>query len=193
MKKLVLSFALSLAAIGAFAATPGKITGIKVIPASPKPKEAFKVEIEGVSPVGGPCSITILFPGKAQTQLGLANSFPYTSDPEFTSAGWLRFDTPGNYQIQVKAGTGVNNNCTGSASVNVIVQNPPPPPQPVIVGANPNVNLLGNPCPSGWTGKQTASGEIDCHPVKPTTKLVCPPKTEYYETQCEVGCRKVIY
>lgn len=188
MKKYLVAAALTLVAAGAFADTPGKITGIKAIPANPKPKEAFKVEVEGVSPVGKPCSITILFPGKAQTQLGVTNSFPYTSDPDFTSAGWLMFDTPGNYTITVKAGSGINNNCTGEAQVNVKVQAPAPP---VVVSANPNMTFSQNPCTGGWVVTQQGSG-FECHPPKPA-KMQCPPKTEYYETECEVGCRRVIY
>lgn len=42
-------------------------------------------------------------------------------------------------------------------------------------------------CPSGWTKSAGEGGSFSCTPKKP--KLACPADLEYYERDCEIGCR----
>lgn len=57
------------------------------------------------------------------------------------------------------------------------------------------VNLPANPCPDGWSlvpGSNTGSGAFTCTPKK-VAKIQCPPKHEWFDEGCSVGCRKLIY
>jgi hypothetical protein len=192
MKKLA-SFVFltaTLLAADAFAAE-GTITSVTTDPVKPKPGEAFKLTVNGINPGPAGCTMDIIFPGKPLSRLGTAYSFPYNSSPDFTSAGWLMFPNPGTYQIKIVGSKTADSNCQGSATVTVKVD--APAINGVALSAAAGMGITGSPCPSGWHGAAQASGAVNCTPNKPATKMTCPPKTQYFETECAVGCQQIIY
>jgi hypothetical protein len=173
---------------GAMAAD-GMITGVTVTPANPKPNEAITVKVTGT--VTGPKKCRILFvkgDGTAQSQVGFAD-FPLTFGGQ--PYPLYVYSQPGTYTVKVLPSNGPNDAvCTGSAQTTVKVS------APLAVGTiKPGIVVLGaNPCPPNWHKVSgSADGAFTCKPNKPATKIQCPPKTQYVETDCEVGCQQIIY
>lgn len=52
-------------------------------------------------------------------------------------------------------------------------------------------------CPQGWhvrPGSQADGGKrFTCEPNKPTEKIKCAPKFEYWETECAFGCKVTVH
>jgi hypothetical protein len=58
--------------------------------------------------------------------------------------------------------------------------------------ASPVVNMT-NPCPAGWHKTSGSAGSaFTCAPNKPAP-VQCPPKTQYFDSGCSVGCSAIIY
>jgi hypothetical protein len=56
-----------------------------------------------------------------------------------------------------------------------------------------SVTSLANPCPPGWHKTSGSAGSaFICAPNKPVP-IQCPPKTQYFDSGCSVGCSAIIY
>jgi hypothetical protein len=189
-KNILIVFFAVLVTMGnnAFAAD-GNITGVSVTPANPKPGEPITVKVTGTITPGKTCQILFLKGDGTPQSLGKnATSFPATfgGDPYPL---WI-YNNPGTYTVKVYPSAGPSNNCTGSAQTTVKVSNPTPPTAGINTGV---VVAMTNPCPQGWhkvSGQ--ANGAFTCKPNKPAP-IQCPPKHQYFETECAVGCQQVIY
>lgn len=183
-------FAALLAVVGANAfAADGNITGVTVTPSNPKPGDPITIKVTGTVKPGKSCQIIFLKGDGTPQSLGdNANSFPATfgGDPYPL---WI-YKNPGTYTVKVFASPTVSGNCTGSAQTTVKVSNPTP--TNLTLGVKPGM-VLANPCPQGWHKVSgNADGAFSCKPNKPAP-IQCPPKHQYFESDCAVGCQQVIY
>jgi hypothetical protein len=187
VSSICLGVLLTLATMGAFA-VDGTITGVTVTPVNPKPGEPITVKVTGNVAAGKSCQLFFLKGDGTPWSLGgNATSFPYS----FGGAPyplWV-YNSPGTYTVQVKTTVGPGNNCTGNVQTTVKVSNP--------VGNLPIGKIgaiaLQNPCPQGWHKVSgNADGAFTCKPNKPAP-MQCPPKHQWFESECAVGCQQVIY
>lgn len=198
MKKIILQSMLALISamlmsIDAMAAD-GNITGITVTPMNPKPLEAITVVVNGTIAPGKNCGILFVKgDGTPQSLMGHPTSFPFT----FGGQGYPLFvyNNPGTYTIKVYPDPYQKDaKCTGSGQVTIKVSNPPPAPGVQINKGFVTAALGPDPCPQGWHKTQgSADGPFQCAPNKPTQKIQCPPKTQYFETECAIGCQQMLY
>jgi hypothetical protein len=181
--------ALLLLSSAAALAVDGTITGVTVTPANPKPGEPITVKVTGNVAAGKSCQLFFLKGDGTPWSLGgNATSFPYSfgGDPYPL---WI-YSTPGTYTVQVKTTVGPGNNCTGTVQTTIKVANPAP--SNLGIGIKPGIALL-NPCPQGWHKVSgSADGAFTCKPNKPAP-MQCPPKHQWFESECAVGCQQVIY
>lgn len=184
IKKILTTLAITLVAAGAFASDqsgkpgttpnqpgpqmpiPFKLKKVWPNPSPSAPGYTFKILVEAdKSNVAAPCSMSVSLDGGAFAPLGTADNFTF-----FSPSSNYHFDTIGDHYIKVKADPG--SNCTGEVTGVVNI-----PPQ----------------CPKNWTGTANADGTIACHPLIPGNHPVCPPKTEFFQTICSMGCKQIIY
>jgi hypothetical protein len=166
-------------------AVPAWADGITSMSASPNPTTTghkIKVTLSGTLAPGKKCRIYSMLgepggPPGGQT-VGVAESFPFTFEVSFKQP-----HDPG--YIHAWTGTTGDLPCDGK-SFNTTVK--------VTAGLvlQPG-RVAASPCPPGWVVKahEASSGFLTCVPRKPTTKIQCPPNTQYVETECMVGCRPV--
>jgi len=179
---------MTLATVGAHADIV--ITGVSVTPANPKPGEPIKITVtgSGTMAAGKTCQILFLKGDGTPQSLGAnAPSVPvsFGGDPYPL---WI-YNNPGTYTVKVYPSSGVNNKCTGSAQTTVKVSNPINPS----IGIKPGVMAMTNPCPQGWHKVSgSADGAFTCKPNKPAP-MQCPPKHQWFENECAVGCQQIIY
>jgi hypothetical protein len=162
----------------------GTITGITVKPTNPGVNQAIEVTVQGTITPGKKCSIIFLKgDGTPQSQVGHATSFPF----KFGGQAYPLFvyDKTGTYPVKVYS---LDDKCTGKAQADVKVV---AKLKKVLPGGA--VPIGQNPCPQGWHKKSgSADSAYTCVPNKPTQKPQCTPGTEYFETECTVGCQVVI-
>jgi hypothetical protein len=189
IQSICLGTLLTLVAAGAFAAD-GHITGVTVTPANPKPGEAITVKVTGSVNPGKSCQIIFLKGDGTPQSLGTnANSFPASFGGQ--AYPLYVYNNPGTYTVKVYPSKTASGDCTGSAQTTVKVSNPVPVGAPSI-GINPGM-VLTNPCPQGWHKVSgNAGGAFTCKPNKPAP-MQCPPKHQWVESECSVGCQQIIY
>jgi hypothetical protein len=168
----------------AFAADP-VVTGVTITPANPNVNQALSIKVTGTNTTGKPCRVLFLKgDGQPWSLAGNPTSFPFTFGGPYPA---YVYGKAGTYTFTVKGDpTAPNAKCGGEAKVTVKVG--------TTVVINPgSIGMMPNPCPAGWHKKDgTASGAYTCVPNKPP-KQQCPPKHEWFESDCAVGCRQLIY
>jgi hypothetical protein len=167
---------------GAVWAADGTITSISVTPASPKVNDSIQVTVQGTVAPGKKCQILFLKgDGTPQSQVGHATSFPFTFGgpyPLFT------YTKAGTYTIRVFCGDG---KCTGEAQAVIKVM-------AKLNAAAAAAQAFKDPCPQGWHKKSgSANSAYTCVPNMPSQKPQCPAHTQYFETECTVGCQSIPY
>lgn len=185
MKRFAIGILLAATATFAVAGDESLVKSVSIDKPVLKVGEPFKLTVQGTQPAGKPCDMMVSTNGGGiWSELGLANTFPYTGAP---SGKYATFAAPGTYEIKVEGTTSPGKECMGMASVTVKVE-----PQ-VTISSNTALSVTQSPCPAGWHGAAQPSGALTCHPNKPAQKVQCPPKTQYFENECEFGCQQVIY
>jgi hypothetical protein len=183
---------IAMLALASTALADGVITGVTVTPANPKPGDPITIKVNGTGtiPAGKVCQIIFLKGDGTPQSLGAnATSFPasFGGDPYPL---WI-YNNVGTYTVKVYPSPGPNNKCTGSAQTTVKVANPTP--NNASIGLKGGVAVLANPCPQGWYKVSgDANGAFTCKPNKPAP-MQCPPKHQWVETECSVGCQQIIY
>jgi len=158
------------------------LSNISFSPTSPRTGQKFKITVYGQ----GTGTTQILYSrdgGSPQPLMGLS-SFPKTAEVN-------GFSTAGNHTIKVWSTTSSGHpvKCSGQAQRTINVT---PSLRP---GAIKGGFGSASSCPNGWyvvPGSQEG-GAFVCKPKKPYPKIKCPPKHQYFETDCTVGCKKLIY
>jgi hypothetical protein len=164
----------------------GKVEQVKIDPTSLKVGQTYKLTVNGSQPEGAPCNMMVSIDGGVMwSPLGDVTVFPFIGAP---GGVYSSFKAPGTYKIIVKGTTKPGAQCDGQASVDVNVV-----ADPVIRAGAGGLTVQQSPCPTGWHGTAQASGAFSCSPNKPSTKVTCPPKTQYFETECAFGCQQIIY
>ena len=180
-------------AAGSALAADATVTGVTVTPTTLKPGDFVTVTVQGkINTPGKHCHLLFLKgDGTPQSLAGNPTSFP------FTFAGqpyplWV-YKNPGTYTIKVFGDMNhAPSKCDGSAQATIKVE-APKFNAAATLGAKPGVMLM-NPCPPGWHKTSgNANGAFTCVANKPVPKIQCPPKTQYFETECTIGCQAVIY
>jgi hypothetical protein len=164
----------------------GTITGITVTPANPTVGESFHVTVQGTAIAAGKkCQILFLKgDGTPTSQVGVVSSFPFTFGGNYPL---YIYNTAGTYTIRVFSASSPYGSCTGEAQAVVKVR------PKLQVGIAKNVATKANPCPPGWHKKSSEpSGAFICVPNMPSPKPQCPAGTQYFETECTVGCQVII-
>lgn len=189
MKRILTAVLLSACATMALADGPktvqiGKVESVTIDKPVLKVGEKYTLTVSGLQPLGAPCNMAVSIDGGVMwSPLGDATVFPFYGAP---GGVYATFKNPGNYTIKVQGTQKPGAVCDGSASVNVKVE-------PALTVNPAAVAVALSPCPAGWHGSAQPSGAFTCKPNKPATKIQCPPKTQYFETDCEIGCQQVIY
>lgn len=162
----------------------GTITGITVKPSNPEVNQAIEVTVQGTITPDKKCQIIFLKgDGTPQSQVGHATSFPFTFGGQ--AYPLFVYNKTGTYTVKVYS---LDGKCTGGAQTVVKVT-----AKLKKVPTGGTVPVLQNPCPQGWHKKSgSANSAFTCVPNMPSQKLKCPPGTEYFETECTVGCQTVI-
>ncbi len=152
--------------------------------------QKFTVTVEGSISPGKTCRVYLMRNTEQPTYKQIdTTSFPLVvNDFEFDKPG----PGPNNTAfIHVYTGTIGPNACDGKSLPAVQVTVKAAGPQITAQAGRSAVQLAPNPCPPGWHVKaKEASGFLSCVPNKPP-KLTCPPNTQYFETECAVGCQVV--
>ena len=186
MKKSIywLACLLLLSFVSANAMAVSKITSMKIEKRKLKVNEKVKITIYGVLPAGKKCRmIYTRGDGTPKSLFGVAKKFPFVLTPYYAPS----YKKPGTYTITVWGDTTLpNNGCLGKVSVKVTVASK--------IKMGKVTKLFSSPCPKGWKLKaRYASGAYTCVPKPPRTPLKCPPKTQYFKTDCAIGCKPVPY
>jgi hypothetical protein len=189
----VTAAALFLAAGSALAAD-ATVTGITVTPTILKPGDHISVTVQGkINKPGAYCTVDFLKgDGTPWSLAGNPTSFPFT----FGGVGYplWTYSKPGTYKITVRGGSHPATQCDGVVSTTIVVQAPAPKPIGGIQLQGKPVVMMGDPCPPGWHKTSGSAGSaFTCAANKPIQKIQCPPKTQYFETNCAIGCQQVIY
>lgn len=148
----------------------------------------LEIKLEG----SGSCSIRIRGYKTDGAFLGEQTLFASLPKSTYWSSKGLG---AGQYKFVVEvnpAVMGALDKCTGKHEVALTVTK-----SSTQISANQFVpGLVSNPCSNGWTlvtGSVTAAGAFTCKPSKAYPKQPCPPKHEWFEDGCNVGCRQVAY
>jgi len=162
----------------------GTITNIIIKPENPEVHQPIEVTVQGTIAPGKKCQIIFLKgDGTPQSQVGHATSFPFTFGGQ--AYPLFIYDKTGTYTVKVYS---LDGKCIGGAQDVVKVT-----ARLKKIPSAGMVPVLQNPCPQGWHKKSgSASSAFICVPNVPSQKLKCPPGTEYFETECMVGCQTVI-
>ncbi|OGK98827.1 MAG: hypothetical protein A3E31_14685 [Candidatus Rokubacteria bacterium RIFCSPHIGHO2_12_FULL_73_22] len=186
MKRLAGIAVALLALLHAVPAYADGISGMSVSPGAVKVGQKVTVTVNGTLGPGNKCRVyyktTDPFVDKV---LGDISSFPTTFQVSFSKPG---VGQGGVHYVHVWTGTTGENPCDGkgfNTTVKVTAAG---------IVLQPG-RLAASPCPPGWVVKahEASSGFLTCVPRKPATKIQCPPKTQYVETECMVGCKPVPY
>lgn len=176
--------------VGSAIAADATVTGITVTPTVIKPGGVVNVKVDGkINTPGKHCHLLYLKgDGQPQTLVGNPTSFPFS----FTTQSYAN---PGTYTLKVFGSmTHMPSKCDGSAQATIKVEAPPPKPIGGFQMPGSGVMTMGDPCPQGWHKTSGSAGSaFTCAPKKPIQKIQCPPKTQYVETDCMVGCQQIIY
>lgn len=181
----VLAGFIGFASTSALAADP-VVTGVSITPANPKVNEALSITVNGTNTTGKPCRVLFLKgDGQPWSLAGNPAVFPFKFGGP--NAAYV-YGKAGTYTFTVKGdSTAINAKCGGEAKVTVKVGGT------VMIKPGIGFGFGPNPCPAGWRKKDgTAGGAYTCVPNKPP-KQQCPPKHEWFESECAVGCRQLIY
>lgn len=181
----VLAGFIGFASTSALAADP-VVTGVSITPANPKVNEALSITVNGTNTTGKPCRVLFLKgDGQPWSLAGNPTVFPFKFGGP--NAAYV-YGKAGTYTFSVKGDpTAPNAKCGGQATVTVKVGGP------ATISLTHSIAVGQNPCPAGWHKKDgTAGGAYTCVPNKPP-KQQCPPKHEWFESECAVGCRQLIY
>jgi hypothetical protein len=189
-----ISAALLALLVGSAIAADATVTGITVTPTVLKPGDYVTIKVDGkINTPGKHCHLLFLKgDGTPQSLAGNPTSFPYT----FAGSGaplWV-YKNPGTYTIKVYGDMNhMPSKCDGSAQATIKVETPPKTIGNIqMPGAA--VISMGDPCPQGWHKTSGSAGNaFTCAPKKPIQKIQCPPKTQYFETECAIGCQQMIY
>lgn len=165
-------------------AADGTITGITVKPSNPEVNQPIEVTVQGTITPGKKCSIIFLKgDGTPQSQVGHATSFPFIFGGQ--PYPLFIYNKTGTYTIKVYSS---DKNCAGGAQA---VTKVAAKLKKILPGGV--VPIGQNPCPQGWHKKTgSADSAFTCVPNMPAQKLKCPSGTEYFATECTVGCQIVI-
>jgi hypothetical protein len=194
-KNLVFLSAAALAlAAGSALAADATVTGITVTPTTLKPGDHITVTVQGkINKPGAYCTVDFLKgDGTPWSLAGNPTSFPYT----FGGVGYplWTYNNPGTYKITVRGGSHPATQCDGVVTATINVQAPLKPVGTVQLPGKPVVMNMGDPCPPGWHKTSGSAGSaFTCAANKPMPKIQCPPKTQYFETECAIGCQAIIY
>ena len=180
--RFLVSLISALLPIPAVHADGGVITGMTVSPAVVQPNQQVWVTVQGSLPPNQGCTV-MTFTNGAPNGASSVLSFP------LTNARLL--PVPGTYTIEVKGddkSADPKYRCSGQAKATITVRNLAP-----TQALGHQLKALAPPrCPPGTKLKHqnAATGAFTCVLDK-SNKPTCPPGTQYFETDCEFGCREV--
>ena len=190
-RKIALAFAAAGLLVLTGAAHAGKISAVKVEPASIVAGGQVKVTVDGEDE--GVCGLRVEYGSGDVDVVKMAkdkDNFPRS----FTHT----YNAPGTYTITAKGGRdGATLGCTSDAKTTLTVTAPPPPP--------PRINAapmdMTPPCPAGFVLNKKSvikrTGAYSCSATKgaqlPEKGMDCPSGTAYYtNTQGTLaGCKAV--